>query len=79
MRIWLLALALLASLLVGSSAQAAGPAMYWIVAPNSTAAPIEVPRQKTRYSYGWFGANQQFRELGHHHGYFNTYVDWTFR
>ncbi|GAA4435181.1 hypothetical protein [Bremerella cremea] len=79
MRNWLFALTLLASSLAGSSAQAAGPAQYWIIAPESTAAPIQIPRQKTRYSYGWFGVQDPYRQAGFHHGYFNTYVDWTFR
>ncbi|WDI40037.1 hypothetical protein [Bremerella sp. P1] len=79
MRKWMLAFAVLASSVVGSSAQAAGPAQYWIIAPESTASPILTPRPKTRYSYGWFGVSQPYRTAGYHHGYQNTYVDWTFR
>ncbi|MFN3151220.1 hypothetical protein [Bremerella sp.] len=79
MRKWMLAFAVLAGTSMGSSAEAAGPAQYWIIAPESTASPILTPRQKTRYSYGWFGVSQPFRTAGYHHGYQNTYVDWTFR
>ncbi|QDU77378.1 hypothetical protein Pan97_44450 [Bremerella volcania] len=79
MRKWMLAFAVLAGTAIGSSAEAAGPAQYWIIAPESTAAPILTPRPKTRYSYGWFGVSQPYRTAGYHHGYQNTYVDWTFR
>ncbi|MHC2069962.1 hypothetical protein ACYFX5_21015 [Bremerella sp. T1] len=79
MRNWMLALTLFAGLSVTSMAEAAGPAQYWIIAPESTASPILTPRPKTRYSYGWFGVSQPYRTAGYHHGYQNTYVDWTFR
>ncbi|MBA2114288.1 hypothetical protein [Bremerella alba] len=79
MRYAMLALTLLIGFAAESSAQAAGPAQYWIVAPESTASPILTPRPKTRYSYGWFGVSQPYRTAGFHHGYQNTYVDWTFR
>lgn len=79
MRKWMLAFAVLAGTAIGSSAEAASPGQYWIIAPESTASPILTPRAKTRYSYGWFGVSQPFRTAGYHHGYQNSYVDWTFR
>ena len=73
----LLPLTALLAFPAATSAGEGGP--HWIIAPQFAPAGPVAPIPKTRYAYGWFGAQTRTQATHHHRGYHNRYVDWIIR
>lgn len=78
MKIWLAALLLAISGTFAGTGHAFESVPYWVITPQPPAPAVVQPRPKTRYAYGWFGANPRPQGV-HRHSVHRTYTDWIFR